>query len=95
MSAAAIDALTQGVFYATNSGTSYSADTIMCALYGNTGTPNKNDTLANNTYAAGQWVTGTSGTNEVWQAVQYPQGGVALGTKTHTFGSGTSQIGAA
>lgn len=99
MSAAAIDQLTQGTFYATNGGTSYSADTIYCALYGNTGTPNKNDTLVNNTYVSGagsgQWVSTSSGTNEVFQAVQFPQGGVALGTKTHTFGSGTSQIGAA
>lgn len=95
MSGAAVDQLTQGTFYATNAGTSYSADTILCALYGNSGTPNKNDTLANNTYAAGAWITGTSGTNEIWQAGQWAQGGIALGTKTHTFGSGTSQIGAA
>ena len=95
ISAAGLDQLCQGTFYATNAGTSYTADSILCALYGNSGTPNKNDTLANNTYAAGQWITGTSGTNEVWQAVQWAQGGIALGTKTHTFGSGTSQIGAA
>ena len=61
-------------------------------MYNNNPTPNKNDTLANNTYNAGQWV---SSGNEVSQAGQWATGGVALGTKTHTFGSGTSQVGAA
>ena len=86
-----MDALTQGVFYATNAGTSYTADTIQVALYNNTGTPNKNDTLANNTYNVAQWATA----NEVYQAGQWQQTGIALGTKTHTFGTGTTQIGAA
>ena len=86
---------TVSAFYSGNNGVSYAADTIMCALYGNSGTPDKNATLANNTYAAGAWITGTSGTNEIWQAVQWPQGGIALGTKTNTFSSGTVQIGAA
>jgi hypothetical protein len=72
---------------------SWSSDTIDVALYNNTGTPNKNDTFANNSYnaAGGQWVTA----NEVYQAGQWAQGGVAAGTKTNTFGSGTQQLGAA
>lgn len=90
LSAAAVDQLCQGTFYATNAGTSYTADTINAALYGTTPTPNKNDTLANNTYLAGQWVTGNESTG-----TNYTAGGAALGTKTHTFGSGTSQMGAA
>jgi len=90
ISAAAVDQLCQGTFYATNSGTSWTADTINAALYGTTPVPNKNDTLANNTYLAGQWVTGNESTG-----TNYSAGGTALGTKTHTFGSGTSQLGAA
>lgn len=58
----------------------YDADTIKAALYGNTGTPDKDATAANFAYNAGQWVTG----NEVSQSVQFPAGGVALGSKTVT-----------
>jgi hypothetical protein len=56
---------------------SLSADTINCALYGTTPTPNKTDTLANSAYNAGQWVTANeiSGTN-------YTAGGNALASKT-------------
>ena len=92
ISAAAVDQLCAGTFYSGAGGTSWAADTINCALMLGTNTPNKNDTLANNTYNAGQWV---SATYEVYQAGQWAQGGIALGTKTHTFGSGTSQLGAA
>lgn len=55
--------------------TDLTTDTINCALYGNTGTPNKLDTLANTGYNTGQWVTG----NEV-TGTGYTAGGVALGT---------------
>lgn len=90
ISAAAVDQLCQGTFYNTNAGTSWTADAQKAALYGTTPTPNKNDTLANNTYLAGQWVTG----NEI-TGTGYSAGGTALGTLAHTFGSGTSQLGAA
>ena len=90
LSAAGVDQLCNGTFYGANGGTSYAADSILVALYNNTVTPNKNDTLANNTYAAGTWAG-----NEISQAVQWPAGGVALTSKTHTFGAGTSQVGAA
>src|ERR1700738_3961975 len=50
------------------------SDTWNCALYNNTGTPNKDDTSANSAYNAGQWVTA----NEVSQAGQWAAGGVAL-----------------
>jgi hypothetical protein len=90
LSAAAVDALCNGTFYVTGT---WTADTINCALYGTAPTPNKNDTLANNTYNAGQWVS--TGTNQETTGTGYSAGGQALGTKTHTFGSGTSQLGAA
>lgn len=87
ISAAAVDALSQGVFYATNAGTSWTADAQKVALYGNTPTPNKNDTLANNTYLAGQWITGNESTG-----TNYTAGGTALVSPAHSFGSGTTQL---
>jgi len=87
ISGAGLDQLIQGTFYATNAGTSYTADTIDVALYNNSVTPNKNDTLVNNTFAGGTWAG-----NEVFQAVQWPTGGVALTGKAHAFGSGTMQL---
>lgn len=56
---------------------SLSADTINCALFGNSGTPNATDTLANSAYAAGQWVTA----NEI-SGAGYTAGGSALASKT-------------
>ena len=50
---------------------SLSADTINVALFGNSGTPNKADTLANTAYAAGQWITG----NETNGGANWPAGG--------------------
>ena len=70
---------------------SWGSDTIDVALYNNSITPNKNDTFANNSYNAGQWAN----TNEVSQSGQWAAGGVALATKTNTFGSGTQQLSAA
>jgi hypothetical protein len=58
----------------------YDSDAIKCALYGNTGTPNKDDTSANNAYNAGQWVTA----NELTSSGQWAAGGVALASKTAT-----------
>ncbi len=59
----------------------FATDSFYAALYGNTATPNENDTAANTAYNAGQWV---SASYEVYQAVQWPAGGVAL--------SGTSGV---
>lgn len=69
---------------------SYTADSVLVALYNNSVTPNKNDTLANNAYAAGTWAG-----NELTSAGQWAAGGVALASKTNTFGAGTAQISAA
>jgi len=55
------------------------SDTIKVALYGNTGTPNRDDTLANTGYNTGQWVTGNEITGTNWSA-----GGQTLGTKVFT-----------
>jgi hypothetical protein len=90
LSGAAVDALMSAgtAFYA--GGTSWTADAQKAALYNTTPTPNKNDTLANNTYLVGQWVTG----NEI-TGTGYTAGGVALSTLGHAFGSGTAQFTAA
>jgi hypothetical protein len=66
---------------------SLSADTINCALYNTTPTPNKADTLANTLYLAGQWVTG----NEI-TGTGYTAGGATLGTKTFAIDTGSSSI---
>ena len=50
------------------------ADTITCALYNNTGTPDKDATSANSAYNVSAWATA----NEVFQAGQWAQGGVNL-----------------
>lgn len=85
LSGAAVDALCQGAFYGT--GQTFTGDTVKVALYNTTPTPNKNDTLANNTYLVGQWVTG----NEI-TGTGYSAGGTQLLSPAHTFGSGTSQM---
>jgi len=77
-------------FFAPAAALTYTGDTINVALYNNSVTPNKNDTFANNAYAAGTWAG-----NEISQAGQWATGGVALASKTNTFGAGTAQIGAA
>jgi hypothetical protein len=71
---------------------SWSADTIDCALYGTTPTPDKNDTFAHNAYngSGGQWVLANESTG-----AGYTAAGATLGTKTNTFGTGTQQLGAA
>lgn len=50
------------------------ADTLKAALYNNTGTPDQNATAANSAYNVSAWATA----NEVYQAGQWAQGGVAL-----------------
>lgn len=53
-------------------------DVVKVALYGNTGTPNKLDTMANIGYNTGQWVTA----NEV-SGTGYTAGGNALSSITY------------
>jgi len=65
------------------SGTGYTgldSDVVNVALYNNTGTPNKDDTLANSAYNAGQWVVA----NEVTDATNWVAGGRPLASKTFT-----------
>lgn len=91
LSGLGVSALVGGSFYGT--GQTYAADTVNAALYGNTGTPNKDDTpLTRQAYngAGGQWVTA----NEVTGA-GYTAGGAALGTKTNGESSGLVSVGAA
>lgn len=56
------------------------ADTVNVALYGNTGTPDKDAALASTGYNTGQWVTG----NELTDATNWVAGGRALASKTFT-----------
>lgn len=56
------------------------ADTVKAALFNNTGTPDKDATLANSGFNAGQWVTA----NEVTDATNWVSGGRALASKTLT-----------
>jgi hypothetical protein len=90
MSGNGVSALIGGSFYGTSQ--TYAADTVNCALYGNTGTPNKDDTLLHNAYgnAGGAWATA----NEV-TGTNYSAGGATLGTKTNSEASGLVSVGAA
>jgi hypothetical protein len=58
--------------------TDLTTDTVNCALFGNGGTPNKTDTLANTGYNTGQWTTG----NEV-SGTGYTAAGQALTSITY------------
>lgn len=71
--------------------TSVTADALKCALFNNTGTPNKSDTLANTAYAVGQWVVG----NEVTDATNWVAGGRALATLAVATGAGSWALTAA
>lgn len=51
------------------------ADSLKAALYDNDITPDANVTSADSAYNTGQW---TSALNEVFEAIMWPQGGVAL-----------------
>lgn len=64
------------------------ADAIKVALFNNTGTPNKDDTLANSAYSVGQWVVG----NEVTDATNWVAGGRALAGNAVTNGVGYVQF---
>lgn len=59
------------------------ADVPKAALYGTTPTPDQNVTSANSAYNVAQWVTA----NEVFQAGQWAQGGVALAGTVLNSGS--------
>lgn len=87
------------------SGTSYGgiasgSDTIKAALYNNSITPNKNDTLANSAYNAGQWLVANeqSGTN--WASGGQTIAGIAVAgssgtvsvTATNTASSGSTTL---
>ncbi len=65
------------------SGTGYTgldSDAVNYALYGNTGTPDKDAAVGATGYNTGAWVTG----NEVPDATNWPAGGLALASKTFT-----------
>ena len=66
---------------------SLSADTIDCALFGTTPTPDKTAAVASTGYNTGQWTTGneSSGTG-------YTAGGTALGSKAFAIDTGSSSI---
>lgn len=86
-SGAGVAALIAGTFYGTSQ--TITADTIKAALYGNTPTPNKNDTLANNAYNGGtaQWVTA----NEI-TGTGYTAGGATLASMASANSSGTVAV---
>lgn len=67
----------------TKIGATSAGDTFKCALYGNTGTPDRNVTQANTAYAVDQWVTG----NEITSAGQWAAGGVALTSPASNIGT--------
>jgi len=62
------------------------SDGFKVPLYNNSITPDQNVTAANSAYNVGQWATA----NEVFQAGQWPQGGVALGSPV--LNSATSDV---
>jgi hypothetical protein len=63
------------------------ADALKVALYDNDITPDSNASAANFAYNAGQWA---SAGNEVFQAIQWPQGGVPLANQV--LNSATSDV---
>lgn len=56
------------------------ADTVKGALYGNSGTPDKDAALTSTGYNTGAWATG----NEITDATNWVAGGRALSSKTLT-----------
>lgn len=62
------------------------ADSCKVALYNNTITPDNDVTSANSAYNVGQWATA----QEVFEAGQWAQGGVALASQT--VNSGTADV---
>lgn len=84
---------TQQMFQVSGTGyTGLDSDTINVALYGNTGTPDKDAAVASTGYNTGAWVTG----NEITDATNWVAGGRALASKTFTTpSSGVSMFTAA
>lgn len=73
---------------------SLTADALKCALYNNTGTPNKSDTVTNTGYNTGQWVTA----NEVIDTSgngNWPAGGEALASLALAYTAGAATLSAA
>lgn len=69
------------MFQAAGTGyTGLDSDTVKLALYGNSGTPDKDAAVGSTGYNTGAWVTG----NEVTDATNWPAGGLALASKTFT-----------
>jgi hypothetical protein len=66
---------------------SLSADTVKCALYGNTGTPDKTAAVASTGYNTGQWVTA----NEI-TGTGYTAGGATLASKAFAIDTGSSSV---
>lgn len=66
---------------------SWIADSMTCAMFGTTPTPDKTAAFASIGYNTGVWTTGneTSGTG-------YAAGGSVLGTRTNTVDSGSSSL---
>jgi len=89
---AAINPLLQACWTTTKptSYSSLSADTINVALYGNSGTPDKDAAVASTGYNTGAWVTG----NEI-SGTGYTAGGAALASKTFASATGAVNFGAA
>lgn len=75
-----------GDFFVRTSGFAmdFDADSFKVALYDNDITPDNDVTAANSAYNVSQWAT--SG-NEVFEAVQWPQGGVALTSPSLNVGT--------
>lgn len=67
--------------------TSWVSDTIDCALFGTTPTPDKTVAVTSTGYNTGVWTTGneSSGTG-------YTAGGTALASKANTIDSGSSSL---
>lgn len=66
---------------------SLSADTINCALFGNSVTPDKTAAVASTGYNTGTWTTG----NEI-SGTGYTAGGAALASKAFAIDTGSSSI---
>ena len=65
-----------------------SSDTVNCALFNNTGTPDKTAAVASTGYNTGQW---TNATNEI-SGTGYTAGGTALGSKAFAIDTGSSSV---
>lgn len=63
------------------------SDTVNCALFGTTPTPDKTAVVTSTGYNTGQWTTA----NEV-TGTGYTAGGTALGTKSFTLDTGSSSM---